>query len=105
MDNLSKAMLNLSLDDYMPEDTTSDSSTDRTNGFKTKNILSEKRKKPNEFLSCCHVTMKIGPYKKRWKDASVRTKNIHVSKAKDLVVSGLNVIAPGDGGHIGTKIC
>jgi hypothetical protein len=73
IDDLSNAMLNLSLDDYIPEDTTSDSSTDSTNGFETKNSLSEKRQKLNEFLSCCHVNTKIGPYKKRWEDASVRT--------------------------------
>ncbi len=90
-------LLNLSLDDYIPEDTTSDGST---NGFEMKNGLSEKRQKLNEFLSCCHVNTKIGPYKKRWEDASVRTKNFHVSKAKDLVVSALNVIAPCDASHL-----
>lgn len=91
--------MDLTLDDYAPQQTSSESSTESSNGFQGKNSLSTKRMKLNEFLSCCDAT-KIGPYKKKWENASVRTKNSHVSKARDLVVTGLNVIAPGDAGYL-----
>ncbi len=39
IDDLLNAMLNLSLDCYIPENTTSDSSTESTNGFEMKNSL------------------------------------------------------------------
>lgn len=103
-DELSIAMANLSLADvYVPEQTASDSSNESSNGshaFKRKNSLSKQRMKLNEFLSCCEAATKVGPYKKKWEEASVRTKKSHVSKAKDLVVAGFNVIAPGDAGQL-----
>ena len=42
----------------------------------------------------------IGPCKKRWHEASTRTKSGHIAKSKALVVAGLEVIAPGDAGNL-----
>ena len=61
--------------------------------------LSVQRSKMNEFLRSCNAGS-VGRYKKRWEEASIRTKQRHVLKAKDAVVAALNVIAPGDAGHL-----
>ena len=53
----------------------------------------------NEFLRSRNAGS-IGPYKKRWEEASIRTKNSHVIKARDAVVAALDVIAPGYAGHL-----
>lgn len=59
--------------------------------------MSVQRTKMNGFLKSCCVGA-IGPCTKRWQESSIRTKNNLVSKAKDLVLAALNVIAPGDAG-------
>ena len=61
--------------------------------------LSVQWSKMNEFLRSCDAGS-VGPYKKRWEEASMRTKQSHVSKAKEAVVAALNVIAPGEAGHL-----
>ena len=53
----------------------------------------------NDFLRSCNAHT-VGSYKKRWEAASERTRASHVSKAKSVIVSGLNVIAPGDAGYL-----
>lgn len=53
----------------------------------------------NDFLRSCDADT-VGPYKRSWEVASVRTRANHVSKAKSLIVAGLNVIAPGDAGYL-----
>ena len=53
----------------------------------------------NDFLRSCNAHT-VGTYKKRWEAASERTRASHVSKAKSVIVSGLNVIAPGDAGYL-----
>lgn len=53
----------------------------------------------DKFLRCCNAP-RIGPSKKRWVETSVRTKKGHIAKAKNLVVAGLEVKAPGDAGHL-----
>lgn len=55
--------------------------------------------KLNEFLRSCGEGS-IGPCKKRWVEASERTKMGHVMKAKAVVEAGLDVIVPGDAGHL-----
>lgn len=59
--------------------------------------------KLNEFLLCCNAPT-VGPSKKRWAEASVRTQKSHIAKAKALVVTGLDIIAPGDAGHLWTAL-
>ena len=58
-----------------------------------------RRMKLNEFLHYCNAPT-VGPSKKRWGEASARTKKAHIAMAKALVVAGLEVIAPGDAGHL-----
>ena len=53
----------------------------------------------NDFLRSCNAHT-VGSYKKRWEAASERTRASHVSKAKSVIVSGLNVIVPGDAGYL-----
>lgn len=82
---------------YIPEDTTASSSESSDDQQSKGDQLSVQRAKMNEFLKSCCVGA-IGSCKKRWEESSIRTKNSHVSKAKDLVVAALNVTAPGDAG-------
>ena len=51
--------------------------------------------KLNEFLSVSgHTT--VNQPKKSWEDLSIRTKAVRISKAKDAVVTSLEVISPGN---------
>ena len=86
---------------YLPKDNSNGSSSSETSdGHQAMaDKTSVQRSKMNEFLSSCNAGS-VGPYKKRWEEASMRTKQSHVSKAKDAVVAALNVIAPGDAGHL-----
>ena len=86
---------------YLPKGSSSgSSSSDISNGHKAmEDKLSVQRSKMNEFLRSCNAGS-VGRYKKRWEEASIRTKQSHVLKAKDAVVAALNVIAPGDAGHL-----
>ena len=86
---------------YLPKDNSNGSSSSETSdGHQAMaDKTSVQRWKMNEFLSSCNAGS-VGPYKKRWEEASMRTKQSHVSKAKDAVVAALNVIAPGDAGHL-----
>ena len=77
---------------YIPEDTAASSSESSDDQQSKGDQLSVQRTKMNEFLKSCCVGA-IGPCKKRWEESSIRTKNSHVSKAKDLVVAALNIIA------------
>ncbi|KAL9967819.1 hypothetical protein ACROYT_G026116 [Oculina patagonica] len=61
--------------------------------------LTTKRVLLNDFLRSCDSDT-VGPYKRRWEEATVRTRANHVSKAKSVIVAGLNVIAPGDAGYL-----
>jgi len=71
---------------YIPEDTTSSSSESSDDQRSKGDQLSVQRTKMNEFLKSCCCVGAIGPCKKRWEESSIRTKNSHVSKAKDLVL-------------------
>ena len=53
----------------------------------------------NEFLSVCNIE-KVNVYKKKWQDASLRTRGSRISKAKESIVATLSVIAPGDAGPL-----
>ena len=94
-------MMDLSIENdasiYIPEDTTPRSSESSDDQQSKGDRLSVQRAKMNEVLKS-RCAGAIGPCKKRWEESSIRTKNNHVSKAKDLVVAALNVIAPGDAG-------
>ena len=82
---------------YVPEDT---SSSSESSDVEYQRRLGTQRTKLNEFLSACNVGCTVGTYRKKWQDASVRTRKSHESKAKESVVAALNVIAPGDAGHL-----
>ena len=82
---------------YVREDTSS-SRESSDSGYQRK--LVEQRTKLNEFLSVCNTGITVSANKKKWQDASVRTRRSHVSKARESVVAALNVIAPGDAGHL-----
>ena len=105
MENLADAVLQLHLeepDTYQPSSPESDSptssSTDLSDNTPSENGSKVHRRiKLNKFLRCCNAPT-IGPSKKRWVEKSVRTKKGHIAKAKNLVVAGLEVIAPGDAG-------
>ena len=104
-EKLCQGMLDLTIEQdvslYLPKDISDgSSSSESSNGHQVKaEKLSVQRLKMNEFLSSCNVE-KIGPYKKRWEEASVRTKKNHSLKVRDVVVAALNVITPGDAGHL-----
>ena len=104
-EDLCTAMVNFSLEDplFSPSDSSSDISSNGTDYNVNENSQVIQRMKLNEFLSSCNAT-KIGPCKKRWEEASLRTKRNRVTKAKDSVVAALNVIAPGDSGFLWTAL-
>ena len=54
-----------------------------------------RRLKLNEFLSLSGRPTVNQP-KKSWEHLSARTKNVHISKAKDAIVASLEVISPGN---------
>ncbi|XP_078349668.1 uncharacterized protein LOC144634549 [Oculina patagonica] len=103
MDELVEIVLNLELQEtstYVPSSQESTSSSDLSDAADTGcNPNVSRRMKLNEFLLSCNVPT-VGPSKKSWTEASARTKKSHIAKAKALVVAGLNVIVPGDGGHL-----
>ena len=81
-------------------DSPTSSSTDLSDNTPSENDSKVHRRiKPNGFLRCCNAPT-IGPSKKRWVETSVRTKKGHMAKEKNLVVAGLEVIAPGDADHL-----
>ena len=107
MDELGDGILHLQLEEtsiYQPDlqdsDSSSSTSTDSSNGTRASsdNIVS-RRVKLNDFLWSCDAPT-VGPSKKTWVETSTRTKKVHISKAKALVVAGLEVIAPGDAGPL-----
>jgi len=55
--------------------------------------------KLNEFL-VASGKFTLGQSKKPWRQLSSRTKNVYVSKARDAVVSALEVICPNDAGDL-----
>lgn len=108
--DLCQGMVNLSIIDvnkdeeaslYDPDADTADSSAststeraDRDHG------LTARRHHLNAFLQSCNVSSRVGQYRKAWDGASTRTQRSHVTKAKDVVVSALKVITPGDEAHL-----
>ena len=83
---------------YQPDSQASSSETSSGNDPPTSS-LATKRLLLNDFLRSCDADT-VGPYKRGWEVASERSRAKHVSKAKSLVVAGLNVIAPGDAGYL-----
>ena len=105
MDELAETVLDLHLNEtsiYEPSSQESDSqasgSSDLSDDAGSNRNVS-RRLKLNEFLLSCNAPS-VGPSKKRWIEASARTKKGHIAKAKAMVVAGLDVIAPGDAGHL-----
>ena len=104
-EQLCQVMMDLTIEEdvsmYLPKGSSSGSSSSEiSNGHQAMaDKLSVQRPKMNEFLRSCNAGS-VGRYKKRWEKASIRTKQRHVLKAKDAVVAALNVIAPGDAGHL-----
>ena len=95
--DLCQAFLNLSIEEtrasvFIPEESESSSSNGERN-----EALAEQRCLLNKFLASCNLQEKIGTCKKSWPEASTRTRRKHVMRAKDVVVSAMNVITPGDG--------
>jgi hypothetical protein len=83
---------------YVPNEETTDSSTSSSTDLPaTMQSLATRRQNLNTFLESCEVTNQVGPYRKAWNETSTRTKYNHVLRAKDAVVSVLNVIVPNDG--------
>ncbi|KAK2567709.1 hypothetical protein P5673_008568, partial [Acropora cervicornis] len=83
---------------YQPDSQASSSESSSSNESHTSSQAT-KRSLLNDFLRSCDAGT-IGPHKRRWELSSVRTRANHVSKAKSLIVAGLNVIAPGDAGYL-----
>jgi len=77
---------------YTPSGTSSSETTSDNDAQSQQRV---QRAKLNEFLNVCNIG-NVGVYKKKWKDASLRTSR--VSRAKESVVAALNVIAPGNAG-------
>lgn len=83
---------------YEPDSQVSSSETSSGDDLST-GSLATRRALLNDFLRSCNADT-VGPYKKRWEEAGERPKASHVSKAKSVIVAGLNVIAPGDAGYL-----
>jgi len=98
---LCQEFLNLSIEEkdssvYIPEESNG-SSTESSNGqTNPEESLTTRRQHLNRFLESCNIQPKIGPCKKSWEEASARTRSNHMQRAKDVVVTSLNVITPGD---------
>ena len=95
--DLCQAFLNLSIEEtrasvFIPEESGSSSSNGERN-----EALAEQRCLLNKFLASCNVQEKIGTCKKPWPEAGTRTRRKHVMRAREVVVSAMNVITPGDG--------
>lgn len=99
MDELADRVLHLQLEESIYQPDSQASSSDLSDSTQAIDSKVSRRLKLNEFLLSCDAP-KVGPYKKRWVEASVRTKSGHITRAKALVVAGLEVIAPGDAGHL-----
>ena len=105
VDELGDGVQHLQLEEtsiYEPDlqDSDSSNSTDSSNGTQASSdgIVSI-RVKLNEFLRSCDAPA-VGPSKKGWVEMRAHTKRAHITKAKALVVAGLEVIAPGDAGPL-----
>ena len=60
-----------------------------------------RRERLNHFLrSCGKEECVIGQPQKRWKEMDVHRKNVYVHRATTAIVAALDVIAPGDAGHL-----
>ena len=81
---------------YTPSGTSSSDTASDTDAQSQQRV---QRAKLNEFLSVCNIG-NVAVYKRQWKDASLRTRESRVSKAKESVVAALNVIAPGHAGPL-----
>ena len=81
---------------YTPSGTSSSDTASDTDAQSQQRV---QRAKLNEFLSVCNIG-NVAVYKRQWKDASLRTRESRVSKAKESVVAALNVIVPGDAGPL-----
>ena len=64
-----------------------------------------RREKLNQFLTVSGKEDRVlGQPKKRWKKLSNQRKNVYVSKATSAIVAALEVITPGDAGHLWTAV-
>ena len=64
-----------------------------------------RREKLNQFLTVCGKEEILpGHPKKSWEKLSNRRKNIYVTRATTAIVTALEVIAPGDAGHLWTAV-
>ena len=97
---LDDSELNTTIDtsQYQPDTQVSSSETSSGDDIPTSSQAT-RRALLNDFLRSCKADT-IGPYKKRWEEAGERTRASHVSKAKSVIVAGLDVIAPGDAGYL-----
>ena len=85
---------------YIGEHTGSSSTSELSSDNKKTSVnLNLRRLKLNEFL-VASGKFTLGQSKKPWRQLSSRTKNVYVSKARDAVVSALEVICPNDAGDL-----
>ena len=82
---------------YEPE--SSESSNGASESKHAEYMLAARREKLNEFLLISGKDP-VKQSKKKWEYSSSRTKKDRITKAKDAVVSTLNVIAPDDPGSL-----
>ena len=61
--------------------------------------------KLNQFLTACGEKEKVlGQPKKRWENLSKQRRNVYVARATTAIVAALEVITPGDSGHLWTAV-
>ena len=61
--------------------------------------------KLNQFLTACGKEEKVlGQPKKRWENLSKQRRNVYVARATTAIVAALDVITPGDAGHLWTAV-
>ena len=64
-----------------------------------------RREKLNQFLTVNGKAERVpGQPKKRWEKLSNQRKNVYVSRATAAIVAALEVITPGDAGHLWTAV-
>ncbi|KAK3730271.1 hypothetical protein QZH41_016443, partial [Actinostola sp. cb2023] len=98
---LCKSMTSMCLEQdssqYIPADDNSNTGSTPSEGNEQESASSFQRKHLNAFLQSCGVP-EVGVSKKRWEEASDRTRQRYVTKSKDVVVAALQVICPEDAG-------
>lgn len=81
------------------------SSSSESHGGCSSDLQGLRREKLNQFLTVCGKEERVpGQPKKHWEKRSHQRKNVYVTRATTAIVAALEVITPGDAGHLWTAV-